>query len=126
MKPVHSTTTTAFAIVATALALGACSVLSNPDRDAQGIVNRKLIGMNLGDFVDRYGGARVRDENADGSVSFLWQSKLKQVAPGVLSPDDNLCRVRVVADRGGHIVSSQIASDTIGEKSTSECADLFR
>ncbi len=114
------------ALAASAVGLGACSVFSNPERDPQGIVNRKLNGMKLADFVDRYGGTRTREEGSDGSVSFLWQSKLKFVAPGTMSPDDNLCRVRITADRNGRIVTSQIASDTVGEQSTSQCGDIFR
>lgn len=126
MNAVRPTLIAAAAFAASTLALSACSLFSNPERDPQGVVNRKLSGMKVGDFVDRFGGTRVREENADGSVSFLWQSSLKQVAPGTMSPDDNLCRVRITADRAGVIVVSQIATDTVGEQSTSQCADIFR
>ena len=109
-----------------AFGLAGCGSMSRSTTDeAQLVVNRKLTGMPVGDFIERYGPPRVREEALDGTLSFNWQSGVGTVAPGPLGLDERVCALRVTADKAGRIVAAQIRTDSVGRASLSRCSEVF-
>jgi len=107
-----------------ALALAGCmSVLRG--EDPQVIVNKYAVGVPVGDFFQRYGTPRVREEAPDGTLQFTWEGGRAKVAAGPRGPEESLCRLRLTTDRAGRIVSAPIIRDGQGEKRLSRCVELF-
>lgn len=93
--------------------------------DAQAIVNNRVVGTRLGDFIGRYGGPRVREEARDGAVAFNWDADFAYVGPGPRGTEERHCRLRISADRNGRIVAAPILQDGPGKRHLSRCAELF-
>ena len=107
-----------------ALALAGCmSVLRG--EDPQVVVNKYAVGVPVGDFFQRYGTPRVREEAPDGTLQFTWEGGRARVAAGPRGPEESLCRLRLTTDKAGRIVSAPIIRDGQGEKRLSRCAELF-
>jgi hypothetical protein len=116
------------AIAATSLlaALAACGLFKN-DSEVQAIVNKRLIGMSVGDFLDRYGPVRTRSERPDGTMEYDWISPVPFLppGPGVEGLNDRVCKLDFTADRRGRIDSVVVRFDAPGLKSTSRCGEIF-
>lgn len=112
-----------FVLVLTALA--GCGSVRNPNEDPQSTVDKRVIGMNVGDFFQRYGKPAWRDEAKDGSLTFDWQSELAKTPAGPLAPEESLCRLRIQVNPGGRIVGAPIMRDGRGRRHVSLCVDLF-
>jgi len=107
-------------------ALAACGVFKNND-EVQAIVNRRIVGMSVGDFIDRYGPPRTRSEKLDGAMEYDWISPVPYVkpGPGVEGLNDRVCKLDFTADRRGRIDSVVVRFDAPGLKSTSRCGEIF-
>ncbi len=118
-----------FARTATLLALAAlagCGSMTNNDA-AQAVVNARVIGMQVGDFLQQFGSARTRNEQADGSTSYEWRSTLGPTQnSGQYGLDEHTCTLHLVADRRGKIASVDIVLDNVGRVSTSRCTEIFK
>ena len=95
------------------------------DEDAQAIVDKRVLGMSVGDFFTRYGAPSSRAEAKDGTLTFNWSTKSPNMAPGPLGPEESLCRLRLSTDRNGRIVAAPITRDGKGQRHLSICAELF-
>ena len=93
--------------------------------EPQAIVDKRVVGMQVGDFLPRYGAVRVREEAPDGTIQFNWEGGRNQVAAGPRGPEESLCRLRVTADKSGRIVSAPIIRDGQGVRRPSRCVELF-
>ena len=109
-----------------ALCLAGCQAIFHVnDEDAQAIVDKRVLGMSVGDFFARYGAPSSRAEANDGSRVFTWSTKTPSVAPGPRGPEESLCWLRLSTDRNGRIVAAPITRDGKGQRHLSICADLF-
>jgi hypothetical protein len=115
----------ALPLIAACLLAGCNAILHVNAENAQGIVDQRLVGMRLGDFVSRYGAPRARQEARDGAVSFDWDADFAYVGPGPRGTEERICRLRVSADRNGRIVSAPILRDGPGKRHLSRCAEVF-
>lgn len=97
----------------------------NAEDDPQLAVNRRVVGMRLGEFFERYGAPSRREESAEGVVGFNWGSAGRYVAAGPVGPEEQYCRLRILADRDGRIVSAPITRDGRGERRQSRCVEIF-
>jgi hypothetical protein len=113
------------AFLSTCLLAGCDSMLHVNGENAQGIVNERVVGMRLGDFLTRYGAPKARRESNDGAVSFDWDADFAYVGPGPRGTEERICRLRISADRNGRIVSAPILQDGPGKRHLSRCAELF-
>ena len=118
--------TAAFACLSLA-ALGACSPLGlvKGKDEPQDVVNQRVVGMQVGDFFQRFGPPYTRGEEVDGSTTYDWQSSVGSTPPGPNSLDERTCRLRLSADRRGKIVIAAVAFDNVGRVSTSRCKEMF-
>ena len=108
------------------LALAGCqNLLRSPDADAQAIVNRRVLGLSAGEFFQRYGAPRRREESSDGTLAFVWEGGLESVPAGVYGPEELICGLQLRADRRGRIVAASIVRDGKGQRGLSRCAELF-
>ena len=116
----------AFAAASLLATLAACGLFKNNDQ-VQAIVSKRVIGMPVGDFIDRYGPPRTRSERLDGSMEYDWISSVPYVrpGPGVEGLNDRVCKLDFTADRGGRIDSVVVRFDAPGLKSTSRCGEIF-
>ena len=107
-------------------ALAACGLFKN-DSEVQAIVNKRLIGMPVGEVLDRYGPPRTRSERPDGTMEYDWISPVPFVrpGPGVEGLNDRVCKLDFTADRRGRIDSVVVRFDAPGLKSTSRCGEIF-
>jgi hypothetical protein len=113
-------------IVLALLLAGCGSVLRSGGAEPQSIVNNRVIGMTIGDFLDRYGrAATTREEAPDGSVTFNWQSPRTTLMGGPGGPEISVCRLRLSANRVGKILAALIVRDGDGVHRRSGCAELF-
>jgi hypothetical protein len=117
----------ALTVCAIGLGLAGCgSIRIGNSEEAQAVVTSQLVGMSVGDFIERYGAPRLRDNAPDGTLSFNWQSSVGSVPAGPQNLDDRVCQLRISADRFGRIVSAQIRQDALGRTSTSRCGEMFK
>ena len=129
---IASSSSSPFAVVVAMAAvaagsLGACSGLRLGGIDeTQALVNGRITGMSVGDFADRYGATGAREPGPDNSLAFSWESSVGATPPGPFGQDDRVCRLRVLADKNGRIVSARIVDDYVGRVSASRCGELFR
>jgi len=107
-------------------ALAACGIFKNND-EVQAIVNKRLVGMSVGEFLDRYGPTRTRSERPDGTMEYDWISAVPYVkpGPGVEGLNDRVCKLDFTADQRGRIDSVVVRFDAPGLKSTSRCGEIF-
>jgi hypothetical protein len=121
--------TAAARAAATLLLLGAiagCSILKN-NVEAQALVDQRVVGMQVGDFFERYGRWSSRSEQADGSAEYGWVSAISAtVSAGVYGPDERTCTLRIVAAKNGRITLANILQDMPGRTSTSRCTEVFK
>jgi hypothetical protein len=110
--------------------VAACSDLQNDlfkkDEETQAIVNRRVIGMAVGDFFDTFGTAWSRAEQPDGSISYIWKSRTGPVPNGFAPLDDAVCTLRFVADKRGKIATVEVVLDDPGQTTSSRCGALFK
>ena len=79
------------------VALGGCELLKK-DGESLAVINKRVLGMPAGDFFDRYGRARTRNEVADKTTEYDWVSAVGTTArPGPEALDDRICRLRLVS-----------------------------
>ena len=104
---------------------GCMSILRVNSEDPQVIVDKRVVGTQVGDFFQRYGPVRVREESSDGSMQFTWEGGRNHVPAGPRGPEESLCRLRVSTDKAGRILSAPIIRDGQGEKRLSRCVELF-
>lgn len=93
--------------------------------DPQAIVDKRVIGMSIGDFFQRYGVVPVREEARDGSMQFIWEGGRARVPAGPRGPEESICRLRLSVDKAGRIVGAPIIRDGQGERRLSRCVELF-
>ena len=107
-------------------ALAACGIFKSND-EVTTIVSKRLIGMPVGEFLDRYGPPRTRSERLDGTMEYDWISSVPYVAPGpgVEGLNDRVCKLDFTADRRGRIDTVVVRFDAPGLKSTSRCGEIF-
>ena len=116
----------AAAAAALLLAVAGCSVFKT-NEEAQAVINQRVIGMQVGDFFDRYGRPKLREAQADGTTEYAWISAITATPnSGYYGLDDRTCTMRIIADRNGRIVSATILQDMPGRTSTSRCLELFK
>lgn len=109
------------------LVLAGCqNLLRSPGEDAQAIVDRRVLGLSAGEFFQRYGAPRRRDEASDGTLTFVWEGGLESMPAGVLGPEELICGLHITADRRGRIVAAPIVRDGKGQRRSSRCAELFQ
>ena len=106
------------------VALGGCEVFKKSE-EVQNIVNRRVVGMRVGAFLDRYGPYYKRTELEDGTTVYNWISQVGPVANGQVGLDDKTCTLRFTADKGGRIVAVDVAVDNPGHVSLSRCGEIF-
>ncbi|MCW2798521.1 hypothetical protein [Nocardioides sp.] len=112
--------------LAFASALAGCqSVLHVNDEDAQAIVNQRVVGTSIGDFITRYGAPVMRDEARDGSLTILWEGGPPKVGPGPRGLEERICRVRLSTDRNGRILAAPIVRDGPGQRHLSLCVEVL-
>lgn len=109
-----------------ALCLGGCNtILRVNGEDAQSIVDKRAVGVSVGDFFDRYGQPRAREESNDGTRHFIWEGGITRAPAGPNGIEESVCRLRVSSDKAGRITEAAIIRDAKGERRLSRCAELF-
>jgi hypothetical protein len=124
MSPLLARPALATAGLALAVALAGCELMKR-NEEALAVVNKRVVGMPAGEFFDRYGRARTRNELGDGSTEYEWISAVAGARPGPAGLDDRICRLRLASDRNGRISRVQVLYDAPGNKSTSRCGEIF-
>ena len=116
----------AAAIVVLLLAAAGCSVFKT-NEEAQMAIDKRVVGMQAGDFFDRYGRAKIRDPQSDGSIEYQWISPIGETRnSGYYGLDDRTCTLRIIAGRDGKILTATILQDMPGRTSTSRCLEMFK
>jgi hypothetical protein len=105
-------------------ALAGCGLFKD-NEEVQAIVNKRAIGMPVGDFFDRYGRPRTRSERPDGTMEYDWISTVPYARPGVEGLDERVCKLVLTSDRRGRIDSVVVRYDAQGIRSTSRCGEIF-
>ena len=115
------------ATIAVLLLAGAgCSVFKG-NEEAQTVVNQRVLGTQVGDFLERYGKAKVREVQPDGSFEYLWISAIGETPNrGWYGLDDRTCTLRIIATKDGKILVAGVVNDTPGRTSTSRCIEIFK
>lgn len=123
-----STDTLSFARTAAALlllaSLSGCELFKK-NEEAQSVVSRRAVGLQIGDFLDQFGRPRTRTELVDGSTSYAWESTVEGARAGPDSLDQRVCKLRLITDRKGKITSAEVVYDALGRRSTSRCTEIF-
>jgi hypothetical protein len=109
-----------------ACAVASCGVFKKPDQETQAIVDRRVVGISMGDFIDSFGRPNNRSEQLDGTTAYYWVSKLASVPNGFAPLDNAVCTLSIIADARGRIVSAQVVLDDPGNTSASQCEALFK
>jgi len=116
----------AAAIVVLLLVTAGCSVFKT-NEEAQATVNQRVVGMQAGDFFDRYGRAKIRDPQGDGSIEYQWISPIGETRnSGYYGLDDRTCTLRLIAGKDGKIHTATILQDMPGRSSNSRCMEMFK
>jgi len=82
-------------------ALAACGLFKG-NEEVQAIVNKRVIGMPVGDFFDRYGRPRTRSEKPDGGMEYDWISAVPYAKPGVEGLDERVCKLALTRSARSH------------------------
>ena len=127
MSPEYETAVTRTAATLLLLCAAAgCSVFKS-NEEAQAVINRRVVGMPVGDFFQQFGNWKGRAEQTDGSTEFAWVSAItKPPNSGYYGLDDRTCTLRIVAARNGQISEASIVQDMPGRTSTSRCGEMFK
>ena len=116
----------AIAVSLLALAIVACGSTQQSDAtEAQRIVDRRAIGLSVGDFFDRYGPPSARLDALDGTLTFDWRGGEVGIRAGVRGIEDKICRLRITADKAGRITAATIMRDAQGQRRLTRCAQLI-
>jgi hypothetical protein len=105
-------------------ALAGCEVFKR-NEEAMAIVNARVIGMPVGEFIDRYGRPERRSELPDGTLELLWTAAVDPRQRGWQDDDEHICKLRLSTDKRLRISSVQILYDAQGKKSISRCGEVF-
>jgi hypothetical protein len=105
--------------------VAACGIFK-PDEETQAIINRRIVGISIGDFADAFGVPGRRSEQVDGTTTFLWMSSIGVPSTGFAPLDDARCVLTINADARGRIVSAQVVRDDLGRATASRCDALFK
>jgi hypothetical protein len=105
-------------------ALSACGIFKN-NEEVLAIVNKRVIGMPVGEFFDRYGRPRTRSERSDGSMEYDWISAVPYARPGPEGLDERVCKLVLTSDPRGRINSVVVRYDAQGVTSASRCGEIF-
>ena len=105
-------------------ALPGCEMMKR-NEEATNVINRRAIGMHVGEFFDRYGRPGEKRERGDGSAEYAWISSVPYALPGPAGLDERICRLNVTVDSKGLVSAVQILFDAQGLKSTSRCSEIF-
>jgi hypothetical protein len=107
-------------------AFAGCGSLGNSGA-IQAVVNERVVGMQAGDFFQQFDGTWTRNEQGDGSTSYVWKSALGPTQnSGYYGLDERTCTLHLVADKKGRIASVDVAVDNVGRVSTSRCTEVFK
>jgi len=112
------------AAAALVVAVGGCGLFKH-DEEASAIVNSRVLGKPVGEFLDRYGRATSRTEVGDNTAIYNWMSDRGMTRPGPEGQDERVCRLRLTVDKAGKISDVQILYDAQGSKSPSRCGEIF-
>ena len=63
------------AVLLAPCALTACGIFDRTDQGTQAIIDQRLVGMPIGDFIDDFGAPRKRSPQLDGTTTYFWASK---------------------------------------------------
>jgi hypothetical protein len=107
----------------------ACALLSGceifkKNEETTLIVGNRALGMPVGEFFDRYGRPEQRQELPDGGLQFIWVSSVMQTQ-GAADVDNQVCSMRVTANKVGRITAVQVMYDGQGKTRLSRCAEIF-
>ena len=80
--------------------------------------------MPVGEFFDRYGRPQRREEMGDGALEFIWVSAVTPTQ-GAADVDNQVCSLRLSADKRGRISAAQVMYDGQGKTRMSRCAEIF-
>ena len=105
--------------------LAGCELLKKSET-VQTTVNQRVVGMQVGAFLDRYGPAYKRTEMEDSSTIYNWISQVGPVPAGQLGQDDRTCLLRLTADPRGKITVAEVVVDNPGHVTLSRCGEIFR
>ena len=105
---------------------GLRNLRQKPDQETQAIIDQRLVGMPMGDFIDGFGRPHNRSEQLDGTTAYFWVSKLAGAPNGFAPLDNAICSLSIVADARGRIVSAQVVLDDPGQTTASRCEALFK
>ena len=105
-------------------AIAGCEVFKH-NEEAMTVINRRAVGMPVGEFFDRFGRPGKRVELPDGSAIYDWISSVPEASPGPEGRDDRICRLKVSVDVRGRVSGVEILFDAPGLKSTSRCREVF-
>lgn len=112
------------ALCAALIALSGCDLVKR-NEDAVATLHERVIGMPSGVFFERYGRATSRSPNLDGTVDYVWESRVGYASAGPAGLDDRICRLRLKADRQGRMQAVEIEYDAPGLTTTSRCREIF-
>ena len=116
----------AAAAIALLAALAGCSLFKT-NEEAQAVIDQRVVGTQVGDFFDRYGRAKLREAQADGTTEYAWVSAITATPnSGYYGLDDRTCSLKIIAAKNGRIVTASILQDMPGRTSTSRCLELFK
>jgi len=103
--------------------LSGCEIFKKNEETAA-IVSNRALGMPVGEFFDRYGRPEQRAELSDGGLEFIWVSSVT-ATQGRADVDDQICSLRLTADKRGRISSATVMYDGQGKTRMSRCAEIF-
>lgn len=112
-------------VAAVITAAAGCSIIKS-NTEAQTLVTQQVAGMPAGDFFEQYGRWRTRAELPSGGVAYNWDSSVGSAPPGPDGLDERVCKLRLIADKGGRIETASIVLDNPGRVSTSRCGEMFK
>jgi hypothetical protein len=110
-----------------ALSLGGCGSIfgRDPAKDTHAILDKRIVGMSVGDFFERYGAPLSRDEGRDGSLGFVWEGGLTKISAGPTGPEALICRLRLGTGKDGRISAVVVLRDGEGLRRLSRCVELI-
>jgi hypothetical protein len=124
--PTHWSRSIRSAVLLAPCALAACGIFDKTDQGTQAILDQRLVGMPMGDFIDGFGMPRSRSGQLDGTTAYFWMSKVDGTASGFAPIDNASCSLNIVADARGRIISAQVVLDDPGQSTSSRCEALFK
>jgi hypothetical protein len=112
------------AAAALLVVVGGCELFKS-NQEATAIINNRVLGKPIGEFLDRYGRATSRTEVGDNTAVYNWISDVGMTRPGPEGQDERVCKLRLTVDKAGKVTDVQILYDAQGIKSASRCGEIF-